>query len=78
MSKFPSFLPYPDGLSAVGRAFLYLSLAATARRPVDRHGETRRGRGPAVNMTDAERERVKMKVRKKEADGGLNTRLLYT
>jgi hypothetical protein len=29
-------------------------------------------------MTDAERERVKMKVRKKEADGGLNTRLLYT
>ena len=39
---------------------------------------TRRGRGPAVNMTDAERERVKMKVRKKEADGGLTTRLLYT
>ena len=37
---------------------------------------TRRGRGPAVNMTDAERERVK-KVRKKEADGGLSTRLLY-
>jgi len=29
-------------------------------------------------MTDAERERVKMKVRKKEADGGLTTRLLYT
>ena len=28
-------------------------------------------------MTDTERERVKMKVRKKEADGGLNTRLLY-
>ena len=29
-----------------------------------------------MNMTDAERERVK-KVRKKEADGGLSTRLLY-